>query len=464
MAETTKPKTPDTSTIISELIKELDGQPQQRQPQQPYIKIIEQPAKKMRIRYKSSGHSGTLYSEKRTDDGDARSHPKIQVVGYQGPVRILVSVVEENEPYRQHPHHLVSKGREDGIYVKTVDAPDMTCEIKNVGLARVKREDVKSSLEKRKAMSVDPFGQGFDHAAPARNMDYSLHAVRLCFCAYARVDGEFAPLGRPVVSEVIRCSKAHSDLKIVDASDDWATAGGRKKIILLCEKLGKDKIEVRFVRKGGEVVANVPPAEIHVHHLTAISFETPDVTHDIVEPAVCSMFLYNPSTGEKSNPVTFTFHPAQQGATMPPPPVKATTKRGRPAKDNGDDPSTGIVTLPPKYSVPAANGGDNTDGPALAQTLAPPTLLGQWHQEAVDGLGPMSPVSPREATGQRCGLDQTVLEEIANLSVGPPAAGTAASDSGTSSPVDILNEAVSTIGIDQGIYTRLSQQQQEYVL
>ena len=75
MAETAKPMTPDTSMILSELLRELDGQPQQQTQvtQQPYIKIIAQPAKKMRMRYKSSGHSGTLYSEKSSaGDDDVR--------------------------------------------------------------------------------------------------------------------------------------------------------------------------------------------------------------------------------------------------------------------------------------------------------------------------------------------------------------------------------------------------------
>ena len=50
----------------------------------------------------------------------------------------------------------------------------------------------------------------------------------------------------PVVSNVIRDKKSHSDLQIIDYSDDTSPVEGGKKILLFCEKVYKDDIEVHF--------------------------------------------------------------------------------------------------------------------------------------------------------------------------------------------------------------------------
>ena len=68
----------ELSDIVREALK--IGTPEQ--PQKPYIKIIEEPAKKTRFRYKADGHAGTLHGEKSTTEN--KSHVKVQVVGYQG--------------------------------------------------------------------------------------------------------------------------------------------------------------------------------------------------------------------------------------------------------------------------------------------------------------------------------------------------------------------------------------------
>ena len=67
--------------------------------------------------------------------------------------------------------------------------------------------------------------------------------------------GNLVPLTDPVVSRVIKDSHVFNDLKIVDYSHDWATADEQKKILILCEKIGKDSVEVHFVQR------DVPPAD-----------------------------------------------------------------------------------------------------------------------------------------------------------------------------------------------------------
>ena len=180
MAEATT-KTPDTSDVLDlglemqEREQGGSGGAERQQPQKPYIKIIEEPAQKTRFRYKADGHTGTVPGEKTTFG--KKSHVKVQIVGYQGdqgPAKLIVSLVEANRPYRQHPHKLVDcnckngeckcKGRccKNGVFVMDVSASsDMICAIKNLGIRRVlkKEVDVKVSLEERKAVRVDPFQQ-----------------------------------------------------------------------------------------------------------------------------------------------------------------------------------------------------------------------------------------------------------------------------------------------------------------
>ena len=50
----------------------------------------------------------------------------------------------------------------------------------------------------------------------------------------------------PIVSKVIQDKKAHSELQIIDHSDDSSPVEGGKKILLFCEKVDKNDIEVHF--------------------------------------------------------------------------------------------------------------------------------------------------------------------------------------------------------------------------
>ena len=39
-----------------------------------------------------------------------RTYPTIKIEGFKGPAKILVSCVEDCEPYRVHPHQVIGKG------------------------------------------------------------------------------------------------------------------------------------------------------------------------------------------------------------------------------------------------------------------------------------------------------------------------------------------------------------------
>jgi len=133
-----------------------------------------------------------------------------------------------------------------------INTPDMTATFQNLGIQCVRRKDAPASLGQREKIQVDPYKQGFMHA----NMAINLNAIRLCFQVFLKTqECGLVPLA-PVVSNIIQDKKAHSDLQIVDYSDDSSPVQGGKKILIFCEKVDKNDVEVHFTlyTKSGEPV------------------------------------------------------------------------------------------------------------------------------------------------------------------------------------------------------------------
>ena len=100
----------------------------------------------------------------------------------------------------------------------------------------------------------------------------------------------------------------------MDMSDNTAPAEGGKKIIILCEKVSKEDIKVRFFNYNGwEEWADLGPAGVHKQHaisLTAPRYSDPGITEavrvgvELVRPSDDSRseeeeFFYLPSEGQK---------------------------------------------------------------------------------------------------------------------------------------------------------------------
>ena len=229
--------------------------------------------------------------------------------------------------------------------------------------------------------------QGFGHVTSNGALD----VVRLCFCAYVKEEGNWVRLTDPVVSRVIKDSHVFNDLKIVDYSDDWAAVDTQKKILILCEKLGKNDVEVHFAqqgRDGGRILEKVKIADTDIHHQYGISLKTPRITGNIQEPAMCSMKLHSPKTREDSNSVNFTFFPSGQ---MPSAHVdevhnvvRTNSKRSRqPNNSDVDCPaetSLGQVYVPPKRQGPDLDfvgEGPSDNGVVLRGPMVRPALCDQ---------------------------------------------------------------------------------------
>lgn len=349
------------------------------------VKILEQPASnKLRFRYECEGRSaGALQGASSTNDN--KTYPTIQIEGYKGPAVVVVSCVEEKPPHRAHPHNIVGKGSicKKGVCSMEITNEDMTCSFANIGIQCVRKKDAPASLARREQIKVDPYRQGFAHKnSPAIN----LNAVRLCFQVFLKDQPKLRPLA-PVVSNVIYDKKSHSELQIIEISDDTSPVEGGKKIMIFSEKVDKNDIEVHFSYQAEdskviESKAIFAPTDVHKQY--GIAFKTPPF-HDlnITEPVLVSLQLFKPSDSSTSEPMDFYYTPSVFRETKPPvmlAPVfaaplparpvaaspefnqnfqapKQVQKRGREARQVHDEPSSGQVNVPPKVSTAQLRGG-----------------------------------------------------------------------------------------------------------
>lgn len=264
---------------------------------------------------------------------------------------------------------LASGNCKHGVCSVDINSPDMKFSFQNLGVQCVRKKDAPESLERRKKIKVDPFKQGFNHSKKA-NID--LNQCRLCFqvrrvspqClvskfsfsvhaqVFLKTDKGLVPL-EPVVSNIIKDRKAHTDLQIIEYSDDHSPVEGGKKIMLFCEKVNKDDIEVHFIQhtKGKslhdvkpkisyivapfhsdneEIIAKGDFSPTDVHKQYGICLRTPPyVNKDIKNPVQCSMMLYKPKDKSYSEPVSFWYTPSPtvvgaQGFQAEAKPVKRT--------------------------------------------------------------------------------------------------------------------------------------------
>ncbi|KAI5752326.1 embryonic polarity protein dorsal-like isoform X3 [Diaphorina citri] len=237
----------------------------------PYIEILEQPKSKVRFRYECEGRSaGSIMGANSTLE--CKSYPKIMIRNYVGDAHLVVSCVSKDSPYRSHPHKLVSKDNcTNGIFCATLLEGDMTYSFTNLGIQCMKKKDIQASLQQREKQRVDPFGLGFNNRD---NLD--LNAVRLCFQAYLPKDKDNVIKLEPVVSDIIYDAKTYSDLTIHTLSHVSAPVVGDMKMIILCDKVNKDDIEVRFYEEqDGVVVWDERVKTLEVHKQYAIVLKTP---------------------------------------------------------------------------------------------------------------------------------------------------------------------------------------------
>ena len=113
----------------------------------------------------------------------------------------------------------------------------------------------------------------------------------------------------------------------MDMSDNTAPAEGGKKIIILCEKVSKEDIKVRFFDYNGwEEWADFGPAGVHKQYaisLTAPRYSDPGIT----EAVRVGVELVKPSDDSRSEEEEFFYLPSSRPGPAPAPPQPAPVKR-----------------------------------------------------------------------------------------------------------------------------------------
>ncbi|XP_066599744.1 embryonic polarity protein dorsal-like [Prorops nasuta] len=280
----------------------------------PYVEIVEQPAgKAVRFRYECEGRSaGSIPGV--NSSPEHRTYPTIKVVGYKGRAVVIVSCVTKDPPYRPHPHNLVGKEAcKQGVCALEFNTDNMIFTFANLGIQCVKKKDIEDALKAREDMRVDPYRTGFEHKTQSNSID--LNAVRLCFQVFVEgtQKGKMNKPLLPVVSNPIFDKKAMSDLVICKLSHSCASVAGGTEMMLLCEKVAKEDIQVKFFEeKDGQVLwegyGDFQPA--HVHKQVAIAFRTPSYHQQQVEqPVQVFIQLRRPSNGMTSEALPFQMLP-----------------------------------------------------------------------------------------------------------------------------------------------------------
>ncbi|XP_073457744.1 nuclear factor NF-kappa-B p105 subunit isoform X3 [Aquarana catesbeiana] len=307
----------------------------------PYLEVTEQPKQRgFRFRYVCEGPShGGLPGA--SSEKNKKSYPQIRIYNYNGHAKIIVQLVTNGKDVRLHAHSLVGRHCEDGVCSINMGPKDMVVGFPNLGILHVTKKKVIEILEMR---MIDAFKKGYNagllvhpelnyqysgdrplterekeiirQAAYQQSKDIDLSVVRLMFTAFLPdSNGSFTRRLEPVISVPIYDSKAPnaSNLKIVRMDRTSGCVTGGEEIYLLCDKVQKDDIQIRFYEEDEnghiwEGFGDFSPTD--VHRQFAIVFKTPKYRDpNISKPVSVFVQLRRKSDFETSEPKPFLYYP-----------------------------------------------------------------------------------------------------------------------------------------------------------
>ncbi|XP_054654585.1 nuclear factor NF-kappa-B p100 subunit isoform X2 [Dunckerocampus dactyliophorus] len=295
----------------------------------PYIQIIEEPKQRgFRFRYECEGPShGGLPGA--SSEKNRRTYPTVKINNYVGHARVEVQLVSHTEPPRVHAHSLVGRHcNENGTCTLDIGPNDLTASFSNLGILHVTKKGVVEVLTRRLRDEWRRQRGGHAHLTESEEsavlkeakelskvMD--LNIVRLKFTAFLKdSNGGFSRALKPVVSNAIYDSKSPnaSNLKISRMDTTCGSVLGGDEIFLLCDKVQKDDIEIRFYEDeegGWEAFGDFAPTDVHKQY--AIVFKTPPYhSAEIERPVTVFLQLKRKKAGDCSDPKHFTYIPHVQ--------------------------------------------------------------------------------------------------------------------------------------------------------
>ncbi|XP_033219687.1 transcription factor p65-like [Belonocnema kinseyi] len=279
----------------------------------PYVEVVEQPSSNtIRFRYECEKRSTGCIMGVNSSPKE-KTYPSIKVHGYQGTAAILISCVTKDDPPKPHPHSLVGRDScKNGVCSMKMNLDGNAVSFSHLAIQCVKKKQVRVALETRKREKVDPFATGFEHMDFPDTID--LNAVRLCFQVFIQgSDRKFSVPLKPVATTIIYDKKAVEEPVIHKLSHCSASVAGGMEMILLCGKVLKDDIQVRFFEMRDnwlfwDSYGEFSPTDVHKQ--TAIVFKTPKYCNqDIAEPVTVLVQLRKKSDGTTSKAVPFQMLP-----------------------------------------------------------------------------------------------------------------------------------------------------------
>ncbi|XP_074089931.1 nuclear factor NF-kappa-B p100 subunit isoform X2 [Macrotis lagotis] len=290
----------------------------------PYLVIVEQPKQRgFRFRYGCEGPSHGGLPGASSEKG-RKTYPTVKICNYVGLAKIEVDLVTHSDPPRAHAHSLVGKQcTELGVCVVSVGPKDMTAQFNNLGVLHVtKKNMMEIMIQKLQNQRLRFKPQGLTEAerreleqeAKELKKVMDLSIVRLRFSAFLRAsDGSFSLPLPPVISQPIHDSKSPgaSNLKISRMDKTAGSVRGGDEVYLLCDKVQKDDIEVRFYEddeNGWQAFGDFSPTDVHKQY--AIVFRTPPYHKMKIErPVTVFLQLKRKRGGDVSDSKQFTYYP-----------------------------------------------------------------------------------------------------------------------------------------------------------
>ncbi|XP_071987010.1 nuclear factor NF-kappa-B p100 subunit [Engystomops pustulosus] len=295
----------------------------------PYLSIIEQPKQRgFRFRYVCEGPSHGGLPGASSEKGK-KTYPTVKIFNYVGLAKIEVDLVTHTDPPHVHAHSLVGKhSTETGSCIVTVGPKDMTAQFNNLGIVHVTKKSqidilkqkIKQQLlrnDRGRRTLTDLEEKKIEAEVKELKKVTDLSIVRLRFTAYLPDStGAFTLPLRPVISDPIHDSKSPgaSNLRISRMDKISGSVQGGDEVYLLCDKVQKDDIEVRFYEddeNGWQAFGDFSPTDVHKQY--AIVFRTPPYHNKKIDrPVTVFLQLKRKRGGDVSDSKQFTYYPLEQ--------------------------------------------------------------------------------------------------------------------------------------------------------